>query len=669
MSGVARFDDTYMPGWRELWSRALPFLIGIPLVIAMAALLYYASIAARERDAALAQQQRSYEVIALTRRLEGTVAKAESNLARYVISMEADTGRLYQDQWRQAGAQLDALDRATRRDPVQKLHVDNLRAAYIDRGKTLSDIGLRTTYDQKEGSLAKFYQAGKAANLTQITEALDQVIDTENDRLGRRSVAVSRASDVTRDITRTYRLFALALTIAFLTTMWFIRSAIEDRRRESRLAEEEAMRTVELEKAVAARTAELEQAYAQLQHESEERSAAEESLRQMQKMEAVGQLTGGIAHDFNNMLAVVVGGLELARRKVGEVPEEAIRHLDNAMEGANRASALTRRLLSFARTEPNLPDAIQPEELVRGMIDLIDRTIGDQVKVVLNLNADGWTIFADRHQLENAILNLAVNARDAMDARGTLTLSVAQARLKAREIGECMAGEYVRLSVGDTGCGMTPEVIQRAFEPFFTTKPVGKGTGLGLSQIFGFVGQADGEIRILSEQGKGTEVQIYLPRHIGSRASDAVTAVTSQNSRDWERAARQRGLTLLVIEDDPRVLAQTRAALVELGHKPICRDHPGQCIDALNSHRDIAMIISDVMMPDMTGPEMVAALPPAHRSIPVLFITGYAGNVSDNRLFDGHQLLRKPFTLASLSAAIEGTLSGSPRLAAGAAAG
>lgn len=662
------FSELQLARWREMWSRALPFLIGVPLVIAMLALLYYASVTAGERDSALADQQHSYEVVILARRLDGTIAKAESNLARYVISMEADTGRLYQEQWRNAGAELDTLAQATRRDPVQSRHVAQLRDAYLDRGKTLADIGLRTNYDRKLESLAKFYEAGKAENLIRINQAIKRVIQTENSRLDTQLAAVSRTGEASRSIFNTYRLFGLALAIALLSLIWFVRSTVEERRRQGRVAEEEADRALQLEHAVAARTAELNLAYERLKQESQERFAAEESLRQMQKMEAVGQLTGGIAHDFNNMLAVVVGGLELARRKVSTAPADALRHIDQAMEGAGRASALTRRLLAFARSEPHLPNALAPEALVENMTDLIDRTIGDQIKVALDLDAGGWQIYADRHQLENAILNLAVNARDAMNARGTLTISVAQHRLAARAIGECVAGEYICLSVSDTGCGMPPEVLERVFEPFFTTKPVGKGTGLGLSQIFSFVQQCNGEIRILSEPGKGTAVEIFLPRHIPATTTGPAP-VASIEKREGENGEQvTRPLSILLVEDDPRVLVQTRDALIELGHTPICRDHPAKCIDALKAHRDIDLIVSDVMMPEMTGPEMIAALPSVYRDIPVLFISGYTGSAVDNRLFEGHQLLRKPYTLAGLARAIDTTISGSPRFSEDAAA-
>jgi signal transduction histidine kinase len=511
-------------------------------------------------------------------------------------------------------------------------------------------------------ALARFHQAGKSQDLRRITALLDLVIRAESDRLRERSLAVTLAGDRSETIGRTSRLLGLALLICVLFAAWFAHGAIADRRKARQMAEMEAERADRLEAAVQARTAELSRAYAELQREAAERASAQDHLRQMQKMDAVGQLTGGIAHDFNNMLAVVVGGLELAKRKLRLKPEDAALHLDNAMEGANRASALTRRLLAFARSEPLLPTAVDPDALIAGMADLIDRTIGDQIVVAFTHKARGWRVFVDQHQLENAILNLCVNARDAMDGRGQLTLQTGQAVLTAGEIGDCQAGEHVVLTVSDDGCGMTPEVLARVFEPFFTTKPVGKGTGLGLSQIFGFVRQCEGEVRIQSAPGKGSSVHLYLPRcHADGAVGDA-------GGRSAADAVRHPPTRILVVEDDARVLNQTMSALSELGHLPVACDHPGKAARLLAHNGDIGLIVSDVLMPDMTGPEMVKALPASFRHLPVLFVTGYAGDISDSADFEGHAVLRKPYTLAALGQAVGEALSESHRPGTAAAA-
>ncbi|MBH1999907.1 MAG: response regulator [Sphingomonadaceae bacterium] len=647
------FIDTDEQGWRSAFTRAMPLVLVALLIGSLGALLYSASNASRDHERALAEQRRSFEIIALARAFEAKTARAEVTLARYVISLDPDTGRLFQDQWRSAASQLKAMNYATKQADWQRGNVNALQYAFLQRGKTLNEIGLRTTYDQKMSALGRFHQAGKSRDLLRITALLDRVIQAENGRLRERSMAVTLAGNRTELVGQTSRLLGLVMLVCVLFAAWLANIAFTERHNARRLADMETERADRLEGAVAARTAELSDAYLQLKQESAEREAAEENLRQMHKMDAVGQLTGGIAHDFNNMLAVVVGGLELAKRNIRLKPDEAGRHLDNAMEGANRAAALTRRLLAFARAEPLLPSAVDPDSLLGGMVDLIDRTIGDQIRVAITKESRGWRIFVDQHQMENAILNLCVNARDAMDGRGRLTLSTGQAILGAGEIGDCAAGDYVTLNVTDDGCGMAPDVLKRVFEPFFTTKPIGKGTGLGLSQIFGFVRQCGGEIRIDSTPGEGTSVHLYLPRQIGA------AGVGENDDGAMERTPVLHPPTrILVVEDDPRVLNQTMAALSELGHLPIACDHPSKAVRLLANNADIGLIISDVLMPEMTGPEMIKALPPQHRHLPVLFVTGYAGDTTESADFAGHDVLRKPYTLLALGQALSGALSG-----------
>lgn len=638
---------------RALIGRFLPLFFAAGLSLTLAALLYFVSQAGEERDDALASQHHSFLVMNIARALDGTIARSESTLARYVISTDKDVGRLYQSEWRKAGHQLELLARETRKDSRQKALVAQLREAYFQRGRELDDIALRTSYDQKMGALGRFHQAGQAESLARINDLLRQVIKAEEAVLERRSAAVSATENRSETLSSTYRIFGLIILVGALGMGWAAIAALSDRRHARQLAEAEALRAADLEDAVTERTLELKIANERLHREAVERAAAEESLRQMQKMEAVGQLTGGIAHDFNNMLAVVVGGLELARRKMHQDPAHAERHIANAMEGANRASALTRRLLAFARSEPLLPQIVEPDELICGMTDLIDRTIGDQIRVETAPGSAGWKIWVDKHQLENAILNLAVNARDAMEGRGTLTITTRQAHLAAQEIGECTEGDYVVISVKDTGCGMSPEVLARVFEPFFTTKPVGKGTGLGLSQIFGFVGQCRGEIQIISEEGAGTDVLLYLPRHHVAKERPAQRIQGASE----EPLPHHSGAKILVVEDDPRVLAATLDALSELGYHPIACDHPAKAAELLEAHPDVRLIISDVLMPDMTGPEMAVHLHQSHPSLPILFVSGFAGDVDDAAMFAGCELLRKPYTMSALSTAIAKALS------------
>jgi CheY-like chemotaxis protein len=367
-------------------------------------------------------------------------------------------------------------------------------------------------------------------------------------------------------------------------------------------------------------------------------------------MEAVGQLTGGIAHDFTTMLAVVVGGIDLALRRLNGPRREVMMHLNNAMEGATRAAALTRRLLSFARSEPLLPERVDSKDLIGGMSDLLDRTLGEQIRVEVDLASDTWPTYVDPHQLENAIVNLAVNARDAMDGRGLMRIATENLKLAANEVGDIQAGDYVKISVTDTGCGMPPEVLERAFEPFFTTKPVGKGTGLGLSQIFGFAHESGGEVGIQSQVGRGTTVSIYLPR-----TEVAAPVRLHPAAQRAERDIRVPGARILLVEDDPRVRTATVDALEDLDYDPVACGSGAEAIRLFQS-REFDLVITDVIMPEMTGPELIRYLKVnSPRDFAVLFVTGYVGEGESDDL-RGYELLRKPFTVGALASAVSAAL-------------
>ena len=327
-------------------------------------------------------------------------------------------------------------------------------------------------------------------------------------------------------------------------------------------------------------------------------------------------------------------------------------HLQNAMEGATRAAALTRRLLSFARSEPLLPERVDSRELIGGMSDLLDRTLGERIKVDIDLDPDTWPTYVDPHQLENAIVNLAVNARDAMDGQGMMRLSTSNVTLAANEVGDVQPGRYVKISVTDTGCGMAPDVLEHAFEPFFTTKPVGKGTGLGLSQIFGFAHQSGGEVGIESQVGKGTTVSIYLPR----TEVEAKVRVHPAVQRTTDEDIRVPGARILLVEDDPRVRTATVDALEDLDYEPVACASGAEAIEIFGS-QEFDLVISDVIMPEMTGPELIKHLTGSYdRDFGVLFVTGYVGEGESDDL-RGHELLRKPFTVGALAGAVSAALS------------
>ncbi len=617
------------------WRTFALIAMAVAGAVTLAMLVITLGHANRERDRALERQSHSYDVMIAARTLAGTIARSEASLGRYVISGDRKLGQLYQDDWTTAGMQLNRLDRMIEDQRQQRL-MDQLRQAYGARGRELSTIALSTTYHLNRQAYGLYYQARQAEALLKINDLLARLTDGERVLLQQRSEAAEETIQHSNRIAGGLVVFGIVLVLGGIALAWIIVGAVSERAKAHAEARAERARAEELASAVEVATEELK--------------VQEAKLRQAQKMDALGQLTGGIAHDFNNMLAVVLGGLELARRS--RSADDMARHLESATEGAHRAAALTRRLLMFSREEALAPETLVPRRLVEGMRDLLDRTLGDGVKVTIQDWTTGWTLFGDRTQMENAILNLAVNARDAMDGRGELTIRTAEMKMGPHALPRGEAGDYVVLSVADTGEGMTPEVIERVFEPFFTTKPAGKGTGLGLSQIFGLVGQMGGDVTIQSAPGKGTTVNLYLPRHSAPAPALPVEAAPVVSEAGVEA---NDALRILLVEDDPRVLAATMSALRELGHDPIPCNDPREAEGLLARHPGIRLIVSDVLMPHLTGPELIATIRPSHPDLAVLFVTGFAGEAQATG-FEGHEVLRKPFTLAGLERAVAAAL-------------
>jgi signal transduction histidine kinase/ActR/RegA family two-component response regulator len=644
-------------GSRAGWQRWLGWGATLLVTLSLGGLIAMLAFSSAQRDSALAQQERSFRVMVAVRGIEGQMSSAEAVLGRAVIASDKQIARRFYDEWRRTGLTIDRLGRLTRDNPEQAALVRALRTLYQKRSGELQSAALHLNYDQKVPALSAYFAAGKTDTLDRIKAIFREIVRNEEVLLADRGGDAKGFLQQANRLAATLAVLGLLLVAALIALGWAMIDAVAQRRRARRLAESEGLRADVLEAAVAERTAELRLANQHLLTEAAERATAEAQLRQIQKMEAVGQLTGGIAHDFNNMLAVVVGGLELAKRRLHSRAEDAERHIDNAMEGANRAAALTRRLLAFARAEPLLPQAIAPDELVTGMTDLMDRTLGERVRLEFAAAPGLWPIWVDRHQLENAILNLAVNARDAMENGGRLTIRTSNATLAADEVGESPPGDYARIDVSDTGAGMTEDVLERVFEPFFTTKPIGKGTGLGLSQIFGFVRQSGGEIAIASAPGIGTTVSLYLPRHhVYADMAEAPDDVLVEAAS----IPLAQDMVALVVEDDARVRVATVGALEELGFETLSAESAEQAKALLAAAPRIDIVVTDVIMPGMTGPELIAEVAPLYPDMAVLFVTGYA-DVEDAAAFRGHAVLRKPYTIGALQAAVQAALNGSPR--------
>jgi DNA-binding response OmpR family regulator len=376
-------------------------------------------------------------------------------------------------------------------------------------------------------------------------------------------------------------------------------------------------------------------------------------------MEAVGQLTGGIAHDFNNLLTIILGNIELLQRRLPDGSERLQRAADHAMAATRRAATLTQQLLAFSRRQPLDPKPINANRLVADMSELLRRTLGETVVLETVLAGGLWRTQADPNQLENAILNLAVNARDAMPAGGKLTIETANARLDeayVQALAEPVpAGQYVLIAVSDTGTGMDQTTMKRVFEPFFTTKEAGKGTGLGLSQVYGFVRQSNGHVRIYSELGEGTTIKIYLPRLIGTEAEPATAPSNALG------ATRGDGETILVVEDEHELRHYTTETLREFGYLVLEAPDGQTALDIINHHPEIDLLFTDVVLSGGINGKALA-IEAQHRrpDLKVLFTTGYTSNaiVHHGRLDPGVHFLGKPFTSAELVAKVRQLIDG-----------
>lgn len=628
------------------------------LLIVIVLLLFRANDA---RKLAGDAERHTYDVLVATESFESSVAHAEAALALFVVSSDPKDGTRYYDEWLKAGRLLVRVEQLTADNPRQKPLIEQLKLLYRKRGDELGRPASLATYKRRWAALNALTEEGATPTATELRRTLDRIGEGERDRLAARrdhANSITDWSDLldTALVALGVMLFAVAALLG-----WMAVRAITARRVTEKRAQKESYRAAQLEAAVAERTAELKEANTRLLAEAEERAAAEAQLRQMQKMEAIGQLSGGIAHDFNNMLTVVIGGLDMAQRRLHRETEEIERHIVNAMEGANRAATLTQRLLAFARQQPLQPEGVAVGELIDGMSELLSRTLGEQVETEFEIGANLWPVWTDPSQLENAILNLAVNARDAMPMGGRLTIVARNAAFSERLAagrGELQPGDYVVISVRDTGTGIPADVLDRVLEPFFTTKDVGKGTGLGLSQIYGFVRQSGGELAIESEPGHGTIVTLYLPRHIQSATDTPRVVALPPAARP---AATVSGETVLLVEDEPRVRAATICALKELGYSVIEAETGAEALSKLSSEPGIRLLLSDVIMPEMTGPELVIAARRMRPDLDILFTTGYSGRIEDAggegaELLSAMPILHKPFTISALDAKIREAL-------------
>ena len=458
-------------------------------------------------------------------------------------------------------------------------------------------------------------------------------------------------SRVPREFTESDTLFLRSYANLLAAAVDRIRVTNEGRENEGRLR-------VILQETVTKRTQELTEANDRLKAEAEERGRVEEALRQSLKMEAVGQLTGGLAHDFNNLLSGISGSLQLMSMRVSQGRTSEIgRYMDAAMVSVERAAALTHRLLAFSRRQTLDPKPTAVNSLIEGMRDMFSRTVGPGIKIETSLAAELWSTLCDPNQLENALLNLIINARDAMPDGGHITVETSNCVLadsRGPQIdnisGRVPNGEYIALFVIDTGSGMAPQVIERAFDPFFTTKPIGQGTGLGLSMIYGFVQQSGGHVLLRSAQGHGTTVAIYLPRYLGEEVS--VESIKGVNHFPQAEA----GLVVLLVEDEPAVRLVMADVLADNGYTVLEADTGDKALRQIRSAERIDLLLSDVGLPGgMNGRQLADAAREHRPSLKVLFVTGYdeQAALGSGLMGEGMAIMTKPFNISSFSTKVQ----------------
>ena len=640
---------------RVLWVLALAAAAGFALLLG--SLVESSLRANKARDNATAWQIHTYQVMLAAERLQSAVFDAQRSRRGYILNEEHDRTLLapYDAAVAKVPALLGELRRLTADSPNQQRRIAALDGLVVTQ--MLRMANMTTATRQQAGVASGGSSSAGEVNITQIRSAVAGIVDSEQRLLRIRNLHVRAANAEVKAAARSLSFSGLALLMIALVTGSLAVSALL-RARRAALEAQEAMRArVILEAAVTTRTAEIVASNIALREEIAAKEAAEAQIRQLQKLESIGQLTGGIAHDFNNMLSIVIGSLDLAVRRLHDPDGRVRKYIDNATDGAKRAAALTARLLAFSRQQALAPEPIDANVFVGNISELLRRTLGEGIMIETVLAGGLWRTYADASELENAVVNLAVNARDAMNSAGKLTIETANTHLDdayARDHADVVPGQYVVVCVTDTGGGMPQDVVEKAFDPFFTTKSVGKGTGLGLSQVYGFVKQSGGHVKIYSEAGKGTTVKLYMPRWTGADAvpREVVPALPMPIAVEGE--------TVFVVEDEERVRLVTVDALRDLGYTVFHASDGREALDLLGTMDRVDLLFTDIVMPNMNGRELADAARFHREDIKVLYTTGYTRNaVVHNGMLDADvAFLPKPFTVDALAVKVRQVLDG-----------
>lgn len=612
-------------------------LFGIVLGFAVLVLASYIAVHAEfQRRSAGAWLRHTIQVQSNLYQLYGLLQAAESGQRGFIITQDERYLEACTEATSKLPAILDQLSDRVGDNPKQLQAIAEMRTLFGERLEIIDEV----LADVRAGQLDKAVQLIKSGRGKALMDRLRVIIHTMNE--SEENLLESRERELN------------AAGGQFDAAIWALGGIIFALGAFSLLNAQKQMKAIETSRDS------LKAAYDQLIGETTRREALESQLRQSQKLEAIGHLTGGIAHDFNNMLGVIVSSLHLLRRKLAGSDGEYAQLIDSAMDGADRAAAMVRRLLAFSRRQTLSPRPLDANKFVASISDMVRRALGEKIELETVLAGGLWITKIDQHELESAIVNLAVNARDAMPNGGKLTIETANCYLDdayAAENQDLRPGQYVMIAVTDTGQGMSPEVISQAFDPFFTTKPSGKGTGLGLSQVHGFVKQSGGHVKIYSESGRGTCIKLYLPRFNQLEAPATISA-TAPKPLDLPLGTPEE--VVLLVEDDDIARRVTAQGVRELGYTVLEAENGRAAIDIIRQRVDIALLLTDVVMPDMDGARLAREAVFRRHNLRVLFITGYTRNaiVHNGVLDPGVKLLTKPFTLEQLAVKMREILNG-----------
>ncbi|MGJ0505493.1 MAG: CHASE3 domain-containing protein [Methylocystis sp.] len=606
-------------------------LFGIALGFAVLALASYVAVHAEyQRREAGAWLRHTIWVQSDLHQLYALLQTAESGQRGFILTQDERYLESCTEATRKVPLVLDRLSERVRDNPKQLEAIAEMRPLLGERLEIID----QAVADTRASRVDKAVQLVRSGRGKALMDRLRVIIDTmiENER----SLLQARERDVN------------AAGGQFDAAVWSLGGIIFALGAFSLLNAQKQMNALQNSRDS------LKAAYDQLIGETTRREALESQLRQSQKLEALGHLTGGIAHDFNNMLGVIVASLHLLRRKLAGADGDYSQLIDSAMDGADRAAAMVRRLLAFSRRQPLSPRPLDPNKFVSSISDMVRRALGEKIELETVLAGGLWLTKIDQHELESAIVNLAVNARDAMPNGGKLTIETANCYLDdayAAQYADLKPGQYVMIAITDTGEGMPPDVISQAFDPFFTTKPAGKGTGLGLSQVHGFVKQSGGHIKIYSEAGRGACIKLYLPRF---NQAEAHAEISMPPPRPLDLPLGRADELVLIVEDDDTARRVTAQGVRELGYSVLEAENGRAAIEIIRRRADIDLMITDVVMPDMDGARLAREAVFRRHSLRVLFTTGYTRNaiVHNGVLDPGVKLLTKPFSLEQLAVKI-----------------